>query len=204
VFAREFFLPTRRTNLPQVPACNRCNGDKSKLEHYLTTLLPFGGQHADALNNLQELVPPRLAGNKKLHRALAQSVSKVWTLTRFGYVPTRALPVEWEKLIELFRYVVRGLMVFHWGVRLTDEHSLAVSITEPSSISIFANLMQLPAKARVRGNLGLGTFLYEGIQGDDNDAVSVWQFSIYAGLKTEETTLQVAALTGPRHLLDQD
>jgi hypothetical protein len=57
VFAREFFLPDRRPNLPKVPACAACNGAKSQLEHYLTAVLPFGGQHADGLAHLSEMVP---------------------------------------------------------------------------------------------------------------------------------------------------
>jgi hypothetical protein len=64
LFAREFFLKTQRANLPQVPTCDRCNGEKSKLEHYLTAVLPFGGRHPDALTNLSQMVEPRLAKNK--------------------------------------------------------------------------------------------------------------------------------------------
>lgn len=43
VFAKEFFLPPHRDNLPKVPTCSRCNGHKSKLEHYAVAVLPFGG-----------------------------------------------------------------------------------------------------------------------------------------------------------------
>jgi hypothetical protein len=37
-----------RSQIPQVPACIRCNRDKSDLEHYLTAVLLFGGRHANA------------------------------------------------------------------------------------------------------------------------------------------------------------
>jgi hypothetical protein len=43
VISREFFLVKNRANLPQVPACGRCNNEKSALEHYLTVVLAFGG-----------------------------------------------------------------------------------------------------------------------------------------------------------------
>jgi hypothetical protein len=72
VFARSFFLEHRRENLPKVPACTVCNNEKSKLEHYLATVLPFGGRHDDAHRNLEELVPSRLGGNARLHRELAE------------------------------------------------------------------------------------------------------------------------------------
>jgi hypothetical protein len=71
VFARGFVPPDKRDHLPQVPACAQCNGEKAKLEHYLATVLPFGGQHADARQVLNEMVEPRLAKNAKLHRELS-------------------------------------------------------------------------------------------------------------------------------------
>src|SRR5262245_57126728 len=72
VFALAFFLVARRGNLPKVPACDTCNNAKSKLEHYLATVLPFGGRHADAADNAQqEVVQRRLDKNPVLHRNLA-------------------------------------------------------------------------------------------------------------------------------------
>jgi hypothetical protein len=70
--------------------------------------------------------------------------------------------------------------------------------------------MRLPAKARVSGNLGNGTFLYEGNQGMDNDAISAWRFSVYGDLKATgdsdapgEGTAQIGALTGPKHVFER-
>jgi len=211
VFAKKFFLPARRVNprLPQVPACERCNRNKRDLEAYLMTVLPFGGQHRDALDNLQTMVPPRLAGNKKLHRALAQNASEVLTLTRFGLRPTMSLPIEWEKLLKLFEYVVRGLMFFHWRVRLTSEHCwyVAPSHSVPGFDRLLDDWIRGAAKARASRNLGNGTFLYEGVQATDNDALSAWRFSIYGGLKVAddagETILQLGALTGPRRMFEK-
>jgi hypothetical protein len=47
VFARGFFLPDDRDNLPKVPTCRECNKKKSELEHYLTTVLPFGARQGE-------------------------------------------------------------------------------------------------------------------------------------------------------------
>ena len=41
ILAREFVPVAHRSQIPQVPACRRCNKDKSDLEHYLTAVLPF-------------------------------------------------------------------------------------------------------------------------------------------------------------------
>src|SRR3990167_5183701 len=70
VFSRELFLESERANLIKVPACDECNNDKSKHEHYLTSLLPFGGLHVDAKEHLSTMVPPRLEKNQKLKREL--------------------------------------------------------------------------------------------------------------------------------------
>src|ERR1700693_690251 len=87
VFAREFFINARRGNLPKVPACEACNHEKSKLEHYLTAVLPFGGRHTDSAQNLSTLVEPRLAKNAKLHSALSAGL----------LVPVSTLPIDGDK-----------------------------------------------------------------------------------------------------------
>jgi hypothetical protein len=173
------------------------------------TVLPFGGQHIDALDTLQTMVPSRLAKNKKLHRAFARNASEVLTLTRFGLRPTMALPIEWEKLLELFKYIVRGLMFFHWRVRLTSEHCWDVvpSHSVPGFDRLLDDWIRGAAKDRVSCNLGNGTFLYEGVQATDNDATSAWRFSIYGGLKVAddagETIQHLGVLTGPRRTFEK-
>lgn len=206
VFAREFFLKTQRANLPQVPACGQCNGAKSKLEHYLTAILPFGGRHEDALTNLRDMVAPRLSNNKKLHREISQNASPIWTQTNSGlHVQTTALPFQSDRFVDLFRYVVRGLIFYHWGVRITIDHLLDVYLLASGGRDLFDRFMQMPAKTRVSANLGNHTFVYDGIQGIDNDAVSVWRFSVYGGLTLTgdpkalgEEAGQIGVLTGPK------
>lgn len=80
VFAREFFLLNQRDGLPKVPSCQQCNKEKSDLEHYLTALLPFGGRHENAKDNLKKMVPKRLKKNKKLHRELSEK--KTYALSK--------------------------------------------------------------------------------------------------------------------------
>jgi hypothetical protein len=70
IFAREFFLPAARAGLPQAPACDVCHNNRSKLKHYLTAVLPFGGRHSAAAQNLASMVPKRLSKNARLHREL--------------------------------------------------------------------------------------------------------------------------------------
>ena len=88
---------------PKVPACQPCNQVKSSLEHYLPTVSPFADRHADAPANLQDMVPRRLAKNRRLHRTLA-----AWIREAGAYMPTSTLPFEPEKLEELFDSLQRA------------------------------------------------------------------------------------------------
>ena len=194
IFARQFFLENARANLPQVPSCARCNSDKSKLEHYLTTVLPFGGRHADALGNLSSMVPKRLQKNQKLRRELAQH--------RSG--PT--IPLDSERLEDLFGLVARGLIWHHWNAYLDPaRHSVRTAILTPAGMDLFDGLLfQRNGQDRVKENLGNGTFLYEGVQAVDDPATSIWRFLIYGGLAVSEegdesgpVLCQIVAMTGP-------
>src|SRR5580704_17162983 len=78
VVARKFFLVERRSDLPQAPACKRCNNRKSKLENYLMIVLPFGAKNADAAEILRKLVLPRLENkaNARLLRELQEGYAR--------------------------------------------------------------------------------------------------------------------------------
>jgi hypothetical protein len=207
VFARGFFLKTQRANLPQVPTCNQCNNEKSRLEDYLTTVLPFGGRHVDALANLSLMVERRLAKNKKLHRRLARNSTRVWTQTEFRFhTPSIALPFEPERVVELFKYIVRGVLFHHWSVRLTDEHFCEVQLLASSGSKVFDRLMQMQSKAQAAGNFGNGTIIYEGIRRLDSDIISVWRFSLYGDVKLidpGEEFVQIWAFTGPKRVAER-
>ena len=108
IFAREFFLPSARANLPQAPICEQCNNEKSKLEHYLTTVLPFGGSHSASRENLASMVPKRLRKNAKLHRELAAGQQSVSTSDSSGeVVQTIAIPFDSNRLERLFAMSAR-------------------------------------------------------------------------------------------------
>ena len=206
VFARKFFLVGRRGNLPKVPACRQCGDEKSRLEHYLTSVLPFGGRHADAHENLVGLVPDRLAKNQRLHRELESGRSRVWTKEPSGLlIQTTTVPIDCEKIEQLFVFIVKALMWHHWQVQLGAESFVDVHLAAGEVARAFARLSSLRAKARLKVDVGDGTFIYEGAQGTDNDTISVWDFSIYGGVKLTgdapgEEISQIRAMTGPKRV----
>jgi hypothetical protein len=184
VFAREFFLEARRGNLPKVAACETCNNEKSKLEHYLTAVLPFGGRHSDSAEHLSKLVEPRLAKNARLHGELSSGLDQIWSLERGIVMPVHTIPIDGEKVGQLFAFITKALLWHHWQIILEPErHDVWAGFLSPTGLQLFRPFFAATANASVRENLGDGTFIYEGVQGNDNPEMSMWLFSIYGGMK---------------------
>ena len=185
MFAREFFLVHRRDNLPQVPACADCNNAKSQLEHHLTALLPFGGRHADALDNLQSMVPKRFAKNAKLHRELVAGQGTVWNRTEGSLlVRQMTLPIAGQ-LERLFEFISKALLWHHWKARLTDDHAVIAGLVPDNFLDSFS---KVPPERRVEVNLSGGTVSYRGLQGNDYPETSAWEFTMYGGLEILDET----------------
>lgn len=168
---RKFFLEERRGNLPQVPACHRCNGRKAKLEHYLMTVLPFGAKNADAAAILSQLVPARLEKNAKLLRKL----SRGYTLSG-----GTSIPFDHKPLVELFSMIAKALAFQHFGVRIGEGFSSTAAIFMNQATPEFARMLQVGN--RVSGDLGEGTFKYEGSQPGNYPELTLWRFQIYGGI----------------------
>lgn len=210
VFAKKFFLPSDRDGLPQVPACKQCNEEKSELEHYLTTVLPFGGRHESVKANLETMVPQRLEKNRKLHRHLAEGVGTAWS--REGeqlLVPAMTLPIDPACLESFFALVARGLVWHHWRIYLTKAHSVAVWQLVEAGNQLFDRFLSCHAMgALVSADLGHGAFVYEGAQGVDCPQVSIWRFSAFGGVKLggdpsapDLTSSRIGVLTGPTRVI---
>jgi len=180
VFAREFFLQNQRGNLPQVPACERCNNKKSALEHYLTSVLPFGSMHTQATETLTRMVPKRLRANKKLHGVLRDGM----THTESNGSRVGLLPMDGSSVTQLFEFIAKGLSWFHWGT-LIEKSSVvsAMALTRVGVVFFVERFFSLNAKARVENSLGDRVFSYTGVQAMDTDQITIWLFEVYAGLR---------------------
>lgn len=203
VFSREFFLVNRRDNLPQVPACRRCNKEKSDLEHYLTTVLPFGGHHVDSKSNLSQMVPKRLKGNLKLSREIAKEKRKDYVKCENGlYLPMSTLNFDSIKLEKLNEYIARGLTWFHWKknsansqvvtyVAYGDEIEIPIVYTIDN---FFKNSYDTEV---VESNLGNGAVIYKGVGNKEDYSQSIWEINIY-GIKFLDTRKKIAKINNPR------
>ena len=181
VFAREFFPETRRANLPKVPACEPCNRTKSELEHYLTAVLPFAGRHDDASEVLNSMVPGRLAKNHKLHRELAASQSHAWVKRAGMIAPAMTLHLDASQLEGLVRYIVRGLVRYHWNVVVPADYAVGVGIWTDEGERLITSAMPFNGKAVAQESWGAGAFEYRGVQATDDPFLSVWRLSMYGG-----------------------
>jgi hypothetical protein len=209
LFARKFVPAARRSEIPQVPACKPCNEAKADLEHYLTTVLLFGGRHADAASNLQNDGPRRLAKNRKLQRELARGRSRSWTKEPSGiFVNALTVPINGERVEKLVGYIVRGLMWHHWGIVFRPDCFVDVLSLTARGEAFFQKFAEMNAKARVKGDIGEGALVYEGAQGTDNPQVSVWEISIFGGARMtaadgKKTSSKFGVMTGPQAIKDK-
>lgn len=180
VIARAFFLPGTAENLPKIPACAKCNNEKSKIEHYLAAVMPFGGMHPTAASTLSILTPPRLAKNRKLHRTLADEMATMFTSRDGGpWTPEMTVPIDGKELERLFALIARGLAWHHWKVFLDSEHIVLAGFLSGMGTKLFEGLLALGAREREAGNFGDGVFSYEGVQSAECPELTVWRMSLY-------------------------
>jgi hypothetical protein len=168
---RKFFLEERRGNLPQVPACRSCNNRKAELEYYLMTVLPFGAKNADAAEILSKLVPPRLEKNAKLRRKLVRG---------FNRSGGTSIPFDHKPLIELFSMIAKALAFQHFNVWLGEGFSSTAAIFMNQATPEFERMLMMGD--RVNGDLGQGTFKYQGSQPGKYPELTLWRFEIYGGV----------------------
>lgn len=182
VFARTFFPKHLRGDLPQVAACTPCNREKSKLEHYLATVLPFGGNHPLSPAMLEQSVPPRLARNQKLHRKLQERQQTVQWQEDGRVQSSFGVPYDHDQLIAYLGFVARGLARAHWSCTIRADYAVSSGLVTRGQDAILRRFFVGRSAGYARGSLGAGLILYEGQQALDNPSITMWRFLLYGGL----------------------
>jgi len=210
VIAREFFEVSRRHNLPKVPSCEECNNIKSQLEHYFTSLLPFGSDDDSAREIFQSSVEKRLNSNLKLKRHLSDNLERRWTKTNNNiYLQTVQLPINPVMLLSLFNFIIKGLLWHHWKVTLSSDYFVkAITITDYGVDNFYKQLFRGAVTGVVDENLADNGFTYIGRQGTEYPQMSVWLMKIYngitlAGINEDEgqSSRCIFGMTGHRRIL---
>ena len=203
VIARAFFLDDEQVSLPKVPACAICNNAKSRLEHYVVSVLPMGGMHRRADETIAEQVGPRLARNEALRRALEhgrrdrfiRGPDLIW---REGM----SVPFDGQKLSELSCYIAIGLAWHHWRIQLAPTAFASGRTFSPQGAMDFESMLaHFPPARRAEHSYGNGEFSYCGGYLDTNPNVTFWQMWFYGGVELGshqqrgETTRSMFVLT---------
>lgn len=211
VFPREFFQKEQRDMLPKVPSCDKCNNEKSQLEHYLLSVLPFGATHQNAHKALSIDVKRRLENNKKLHDKIKKGIGYKQISNGDGNLEKR-LTVELDSNIlhEFAGFIGRGLIWHHWDRYLPLNCSFKTFTPSPTGMEFISGLFNLSSTLRVDNKLGNNTVRYKGVMSEIDDGLSVWAIQMLGGITVADEHLQhifsnsfVVMITGSTEILEQ-
>jgi len=208
VIARKFFPEDQRGNLPQVPICDECNTRKSYFETYAETVLPFGYSNVSAKDMLQTDVSKRLNKNLKLKRKLSQKIGRIWLESKSNIVLQKTVvPVEREKLIQLFEMIIRGLYHYTFKTILPKDYFVEIYELNYGNLILFYNMLLLEPNNFIQKELGNGIFYYKYATSDEDQGISVWEMSFYNGMmitRNAKEYLFFCGLTGPEEIRNND
>ena len=188
IFLRVSFFPLyHRRDLPKVPAYTAytaCNGAKSRLETYLTAVLPIAGRNNAASDITSNDVPRRLARNAKLNAELT-SGQNIALVSTGGKAPTpeMVLPLRGRDFIELHHYLTRALASYHFDTIIPSDYHVGAGLLTQVGERCALGLFGARARARVRKATRGRVFEYEGAQAVDDPALTIWCFKAYGGLR---------------------
>lgn len=203
VVGKKFFPVPLRGNLPQAPACLICNVQKSKLESYLMTVLPFASTHPASVHQLTHEVKARLAQDQKLHRELKQSMHSATFERGRGPEPTTAMRFDGEKYRSYFAYVMRGLVWYEWRTIVPTHYHVEMVFATDASLPLFAQFLRERPATRCERSFGGDAFQYEGNHAQGDPAFSVWRMDLYGQLYLADSTTSTVrfpytcGMTGP-------
>lgn len=192
VIARSFFSLDERDNLPQVPTCAPCNNVKSALETYLSALLPQGAQHQGDASSYWTDSRRRIEKNQKLKRDL-QAGAYISSQIDANGKPISApmLPIDASKLLDLAKYIAKGLLFYHWKVIVPEDQVIHCQFMGETGESIFSDMIKsMQSIAADHGSddfiqftgltpLGRQTVTYEGFFVPADAPFSVWRLNFY-------------------------
>lgn len=180
VIPRQFVPENLRANLPQVPACAACNNAKSADEHYLATVLPFGGNHLMSSAMLEQDVPRRLAKNQRLHRELAASQTDIWLNLGGGIESTIGFSIEADRVVRYARWMIQGLHAHHWEP-VPKGTWVGAGILTPAGQKFQLGFMNMGG-LRLRGDIGNGLFRYAALRSFGKPYISAWWLRLFGGV----------------------
>lgn len=179
VIARGFFplVDRDKIKLPIVPSCNECNNEKSNLETYLTSILPFGANPSEFGAELAQRATERLQKNNKLSMPVVRSLHELKNIN----LDRLPLPLDGIKLERLCQYIAQGLAFFHWKVLLPMDKCIIQYFSPSNSLlNELDNLINSePSENRVTNEWTSNAFSYHGTQFIECTEFTLWKMSFY-------------------------
>jgi hypothetical protein len=86
-----------------------------------------------------------------------------------------------------------------------SSHDVRVISIDTEAETMFAPLLGLNA-TRVHGNVGEGTFVYEGLRAPQDEGLSVWFFKVFGGLRfaqEDQSSLTLCAVSASKEFLSR-
>lgn len=209
VIGRNFFPVHLRSNLPKVPACGDCNGQKANYERYAMAVFPFGSEHHAAQDMLKTKVKLRLEKDQRLFRQLQQSQKDVTVINRNGSISkTFSIPFDDEKTIALYEMIIKGLLWHHCRAPLPLSYVVRLFWLTDHKLDLFRKfILSLSPDQFQDVSLANGTFWYQFTRNSDDPFFTVWILGIYGILNACDVDsngqllrYHVAALTGPQEV----
>lgn len=188
VVAKSFFLDSERgpgLHLPQVPACARCNHEKSVLENYLVSALLIGSRHPEADRYRHEKIVPRIDHNKRLRKELNIDIPPRWIEINGILQQVHEIKVSSEKIERLLQMIVRGLYYHHYRKPLPREMIPDVSMIRPEGeAAMWASVSHFfpPEAPRIACDLGRGSFIYSCVQSPAHEGFTAWVIGIHGNI----------------------
>lgn len=167
-------------------------------------ILPFGGKHEQALRNLTDMVPKRLAKNAKTLRGLREGRHVITVRGKAHSV----VPVESDSLEQLFAMIARGLTWDEWKTLLPPDITVETAILTSQVEALYSELFSVPGTNRCERRLAGNTFSYQGVQQKALPLITAWRFHVYGGLELtgdpeapDEVVSQILVITGIKNAL---
>jgi hypothetical protein len=185
VVAQSFFPDDERDSalqLPQVPACGKCNNKKSQLELYVGSSLLIGSKHPAANLYRSEKVRSRLEQNRKLWNELNIDGPAQWVRINGVFQQMHQIKIDPDKIVQLLQLIVRGLYYYHYGKPLPHDMWPDVQMVRPEGeAAMWASVSHyFPADVpRINCELGRGTFKYSCVQSPANDGFTAWVMALH-------------------------
>lgn len=199
IVARALVLERHRANLPKVPCCRECNDIKSRIEHYLASVLPFGSRQPFATEALLA-VERRLTENRRLGRELQSGT--IAAIDPLEWQDTIALPFDSDQLLSYAALISRALLFKELGERLPKEQPQRTLFPTPEADSLLTERLLVSMNGRrCTGQIGRGALRFDSLTSEGQPIVSVWRLVFFDGVtvrnESESTTPFIWSFIAP-------